>query len=146
MISPVNVRLDIPADIHYLGIITASLNELILAQPHIADAELLSHNIQLAVHEVSMNIIEHAYADLPGGRIALTLTIEPCADRSARRLIVELADTGPHSFDPAAIVAPNLDEPQVGGYGLFLARQLLDEVYYEARANEHYWRLTKNLE
>ena len=145
MTPPVVVHLDVPADILYLGIITASLNELIVAQSP-PQSDLLSHNIQLAVHEVCMNIIEHAYANQPGGRIALTLTVEPRPNTSARRLIVEIYDTGAHSFDPAAVAAPNLDVPQVGGYGLFLVQQLMDEMQYEPRRTDHRWRLVKDLE
>lgn len=145
MTSPIVVQLDVPADILYLGIITSSLNELIMAQP-LAEPELTSHNIQLAVHEVCMNIIEHAYANEPGGRIALTLTVEPPNGVQARRLIIELHDTGAHSFDPAAVAAPNLDVPQVGGYGLFLVQQLMDEMFYDPQPNDHRWRLVKNLE
>ncbi len=145
MTPPVAVHLDVPADSLYLGIITASLNELILAQS-LAEPELISHNIQLAVHEICMNIIEHAYADQPGGRIALTLTLEPRPNTSTRRLIVEIHDTGKHSFDPAVVAAPNLDVPQVGGYGLFLVQQLMDEMQYEPQPNDHRWRLVKDLE
>jgi len=145
MTSPIVIRLDVPADILYLGLVTCSLNELIMTQS-LAEPELISHNIQLAVHEVCMNIIEHAYANEPGGRIALTLTIEPPLGTQARRLIIELCDTGAHSFDPAAIAAPDLDVPQVGGYGLFLVQNLMDEVQYDPQPNDHRWRLVKYLE
>ncbi len=145
MTSPIVVQLDVPADMLYLGIVTASLNELLMAQP-LAQPELISHNIQLAVHEVCMNIIEHAYANQPGGRIALTLTVEPPSGVQASRLIVDLHDTGAHSFDPAAVAAPDLDVPQVGGYGLFLVQQLMDDMQYEPQPNEHRWRLVKYLE
>ena len=146
MKPPTVIHLDVPADVQCLSIITASLNEVIQAQPQLADRELISHNVQLAVHEIGMNIIEHAYADQADGRLALTLTLDTLAAGAGCRLIVEMIDTGAHSFDPAVVAAPNLDEPQVGGYGLFLARQLMDEVEYQIRATDHYWRLIKNLE
>ncbi len=140
------IQLDVPAEITYLGVIAACLNETVMTQPHLRDHVLFSHNLQLAVHEVGMNIIEHAYAQQCGGRITLTLTVEPAAPPASARLIIELQDTGAHSFDPAAVAAPNLDEPQEGGYGLFLVQHLMDEVSYESHAGGHGWRLIKNLE
>jgi len=138
------IKLDIPADIHYLGIVTASLAELLAAQPAGSAVDLLSHNMQLAVHEICVNVIEHAYGGSGNGRLALNLTIEPRDD--GRRLIVEVYDTAAHSFDPAGVAAPDLAEPQIGGYGLFLVQQLMDEVHYELRPDGHCWRLAKNLE
>ena len=41
------VRLDVPAEIESLSIMTAGLNELIRAQTGRADAELLSHNARM---------------------------------------------------------------------------------------------------
>jgi serine/threonine-protein kinase RsbW len=146
MNTPTVIHLEVPAEIACLGIITACLNELILAQPGLVEPELVSHNLQLAVHETCINVIEHAYADQLGGRLALTMIIEPQPDAPGSRLIVEIDDTSVSSFDPAAVAVLDLDEPQEGGYGLFLVQQLMDEVVYETRPDGHRWRLVKNLE
>ena len=61
-----------------------------------------------------------------------------------RRLTVELSDTG-MPFDATAVAPVNLESPQEGGYGLFLAEALMDEVHYERKAGRNIWRLTKRL-
>lgn len=141
MTTPVTVQLDIPADLKHLGIITACIAEVVLAQSDLPDAELVSHNVQLAVHEICTNIVQHAYGDQPGGRIRATvaLHLEP------RRITVDLSDTGRNTFDPAAVAAPSLEEAQVHGYGLFLARQLMDTLTYELQPGNNHWHLDKQL-
>lgn len=98
----------------------------------------LRYGVELAVHEVCTNIVEHAYAGAPG-RIRAALTLEP-----QRRLVVDLYDNG-RSFNATAVAEPNLDEPQTSGYGLFLVRNLMDEVTYRPHADGNHWRLIKEL-
>ena len=134
------VRLDLPATHKYLNVLGASLAEILARVEGLAERETSAYNVQLAVHEVCTNIVSHAYAGRSGGRIRVTLTLafEP------RRLIVELRDSG-IPFDLAAAPEPRLDEPQVHGYGLFLVRQLMDEVSYQSGARGNRWRLVKRL-
>lgn len=99
------------------------------------------YNIQLAVHEVCTNIVEHAYADGAPGAIVIDFAL---IASPARRLFVDICDKG-KPFDPAQIAPPDLNQPQEGGYGLFLADALMDEVSYERRGDENHWRLVKAL-
>ena len=81
------------------------------------------------------------YAGRDDGTIAVTLSF---AQAPRRTFEIELRDKG-RAFDPDAIPAPDLDEPQEGGYGLFLAKALLDELIYLQDADENVWRLNKLL-
>ncbi|MBM3152630.1 MAG: ATP-binding protein [Chloroflexi bacterium] len=91
--------------------------------------EAEAYAVQLAVDEACSNIIEHAYGAENGGEIECT-----CND-SGSRLTIILRDHG-KPFDPACIPTPNLkaglEKRQVGGLGLYLIRQLMDEVHYES--------------
>ena len=111
--------------------------EALLAGTGVAADE--SYNVQLAAHEVCTNQVDHAYQGQDGGSIHATLTLK----KRPRCLVVQLEDEG-QPFDPASAAAPNLDEPQEGGYGLFLAGALMDEVHYERRGETNCWRLVKN--
>jgi serine/threonine-protein kinase RsbW len=104
------------------------------------EPDMLIYTIQLAVQEICVNIVTHAYDGIAHGQIQVVMTL----DDISRRLVVELIDHG-HPFQPELVPAPPLDDIQEHGYGLFLARELLDEVHYEARANTNYWRLSKYL-
>jgi serine/threonine-protein kinase RsbW len=57
---------------------------------------------------------------------------------------VELRDTG-EAFDPADAAEPDLDGVQIHGYGLFLARSLMDEVSYRREQDSNLWQLVKRL-
>lgn len=63
-----------------------------------------------------------------------SVRIDVCLGRS--RVILEVADEG-RGFDPESVPDPtlpsNLQEP--GGRGLFLLRELMDEVEFNARGN-----------
>jgi serine/threonine-protein kinase RsbW len=87
-------------------------------------SEQAANEIRLAVSEACANVIEHAYRGEPGHVIDLHLEID------AVRLLVTIRDHG-EPFDLHAYRPPDLDTPQVSGYGVFLIRSLMDEVRYE---------------
>lgn len=134
------IRLDLPATHTYLHVLRACLGELLATIEGLADRPDVVHGLQLAVHEACINIVDHAYAGLNPGRIQITITLVSVS----RQLIIELEDTG-GSFDLAAIPEPDLVEGQIRGYGLFLIRQVMDEVVYEPLPQGNRWRLRKEL-
>ena len=133
------IRLDVPASARYLGVVGACIGEMLARVEGLNDGEALTYNMQLAVQEICVNIVKHAYGD-DGGRIALTLTIAA----PPLRLIVECHDGG-RSFDPARIPLPDLEHGQVNGYGLFLVHHLMDTVTYDPCPGHNRWRLVKYL-
>ena len=137
MTGPLIVRLDVPATFGDVRTIDSSIVQL-LRRAGETDEGML-YNMELAVHEICSNIVEHAYAGQPAGRIEVTLTL---SSRPHRELSVELRDTG-RPFDPGGIASVDLDVPQEGGYGLFLAEALMDEVQYERQKGRNVWRLSK---
>jgi serine/threonine-protein kinase RsbW len=135
-----SIYIDLPANLSYLSIISHALGEVLRYIEDLPDAEYTVYNLQLAVHEACTNIVEHAYANQPTGRIRTTITL----NHTPRRLVVELHDTG-QSFDITAVTVPDLDTPQEGGYGLFLIHSLMDEVSYLPQPDNNCWRLVKHL-
>ena len=138
--SPDTIRVDLPAVYTYLHVAGACIKEVLGQVPDLSDPATLSQRVVLAVHEILVNIVDHAYRDQPGGRIAVSLSI---ADEP-RRLLVELRDGG-LAFDIDAVPEPDLDAPQVHGYGIFLARSLLDSVSYTSTPGGNRWLLVKGL-
>lgn len=134
------IRLDLPATHAYLHVLRACLGGLLAGAEGLGERPDLVHSLQLAVHEACINIIDHAYAGMNPGRIQIAITLAG----ASRRLIVELEDTG-RSFDFASIPEPDLVEGQIRGYGLFLMRQVLDEIVYDSLPHGNRWRLTKEL-
>jgi len=99
--------------------------------------------LQMAVDEACSNIIEHAYGGEGKGDIVLECT--PKDDG----LQVKIVDFGV-AFEPESIAAPELDTPldtrSAGGLGLFLMRQLMDDVRFEFKPGENTLYLFKRLE
>jgi len=93
----------------------------------------LDHNatyaVELAVDEACSNIIDHAYAGENKGEIECTCSRAPDA------LIITLRDRG-RSFDPTQAPLPNVKGPlnrlKRRGVGIYLIRNMVDEIKYEA--------------
>ncbi len=134
------IRIDVPASHRYLNVLGGCIAELFSRIDGLHEPQVVSYNVQLAVQEICANIVSHAYQGLAPGRIAVSFTV----DQAPRRLVVDVRDTG-RSFDIDAVPEPNLEEAQIHGYGLFLVRQLMDEMVYTPQGNNNHWHLVKNL-
>jgi anti-sigma regulatory factor (Ser/Thr protein kinase) len=86
------------------------------------------NRIELAVDEACSNIIDHAYAGR-AGTITLEVSGEP-----RQQLTIVLVDQG-QPFDPGEVAeyvpTPSIDDAKVGGLGLHLMRQTMDQVCFE---------------
>lgn len=91
------------------------------------------YSIQLAADEASTNIIEHAYAGVRDGKIEIDCSV------TDKELKIVMHDNG-KPFDPSSVPEPNvkaeLSERKIGGLGMYLMRQLMDEVNYESSSEE----------
>lgn len=134
------IELDLPATHKYLNVIGPCISAMLARSEGVADLETVAYNIELGVHEICTNIVDHAYDNQPHGRIKVKMTLPP----DSSRFVVELQDTG-QNFDPTLVPSPDLNEVKVRGYGLFLAQSLLDAVNYDPHLNKNVWQLIKNL-
>jgi len=86
------------------------------------------NRIELAVDEACSNIINHAYGGRPG-----EIIMDVCGE-SKRQMTIVLIDRG-KPFDPDGVeeYAPcaSLDDARIGGLGLHLMRQTMDQVCFE---------------
>ena len=130
------IRLELPADTKYLALIDACITATCARAA--GDWETLAQEVELAVHEACTNIMLHAYAGQQHGRITMQLAL------SGEHMTIELFDQGT-SFDPDLVAEPHLGEAQVNGFGLFLMRQLMDEVSYQAGPDCNHLRMSKRL-
>ncbi|MFH1084612.1 MAG: ATP-binding protein [Chloroflexota bacterium] len=115
------VQLSFQADIKYLGLAAAVVQELCELTPGLSLSAV--YNIQLAVDEALVNIIEHAYGGRPGG------VVEMSGEIQRDRLVITLCDRGA-SFDPTQVPLPDPSAPRAHGFGMYLMRKLMDEVSY----------------
>lgn len=99
-------------------------------------------SVNVALDELLSNELSHGMA----GRHAASLTLGMELDQE--RLTVTLASDGA-PFDPLGRPAPDTTVPvrerKVGGLGLHLVRELMDEVRYERRNGQNVVVLVKRL-
>ena len=88
----------------------------------------LIFNLNLVLEEAVSNVILYAYPKETQQEIVLT------ANKSDKNLIFVLSDTG-KAFDPTQVpdadVTLSAEERQIGGLGIFLIRQIMNEVKYQ---------------
>lgn len=86
----------------------------------------LFFELQLAVEEACANVIEHAYNG-KGGDLAIAFAT------CGHDVVITLRDHG-RPFAPEAVVAPDMSLPltrrRVGGLGMHLMSELMDEVQF----------------
>jgi serine/threonine-protein kinase RsbW len=82
-----------------------------------------AHDVLVAFSEACANAYRHAYDGRRDGRIEIDVRHE------AGELEVRVRDFG-RSFDPEGVPEPEFEDPREGGYGVFLMRNLMDDVRF----------------
>ena len=97
-------------------------------------------DLKLAVDEACTNIIEHGYKGMDPGSIILSFRIE------SDRILVQITDFG-HIFEPAEAPKPDveaaLEDRPLGGLGLYLIYQTMDNIDYESSEEGNTLTFTK---
>jgi len=91
------------------------------------------NKVVLAVDEAVANIIKHAYQQESTGSIVIEVTFD------AERFEISVLDSG-NQFDPNDIkdvdIMKHVKEGRKTGLGIFIMRQIMDEVQYNFREGE----------
>jgi anti-sigma regulatory factor (Ser/Thr protein kinase) len=128
-------RLTIKADTLSVRQVTDWLMRLLA--PAGPESAALQDRVELAIHEVCVNIVDHSYGPdhIPH---ADDITIEGAMDQAA--VWIWMWDRG-SSFDFGAVRRPVPGIPQVRGYGLVIVEQLASELHYVRENNTNIWSL-----
>ena len=96
--------------------------------------------ILVATEEPLMNSISYAYPD-QSGNIEISFAWE-----EGRGFVIQLVDWG-IPFDPLSLPMPDIDTPmeerKVGGLGIYMMRQIMDEVAYRREGDCNVLTLVK---
>jgi anti-sigma regulatory factor (Ser/Thr protein kinase) len=100
------------------------------------------HELYLALDELVANVAHYAYEAGATRHIALDL------ERRPETLRVTITDRG-RAFNPLTNVRPPRDVPieelEIGGLGIFLVTQMVDEARYRRRDGKNVLTLVKRL-
>ena len=103
----------------------------------------LNMPINLALEEIVSNVMLYAYPQDKSGQVMVE-----CAKEDGR-LVFTITDSG-KPFDPTqreeADITLSAEEREIGGLGIHLVRQLMDEVYYQREDNKNILTLIKRYE
>lgn len=127
------ITLELPAETGALRLVGPWLRALLTYSGE-EQPEAIAERLDLALQEVCVNVVEHAYDGQEGGRIRLDYE-----RREGHRFTV--SDTGA-PFDPTERPEVDLDTPTEGGYGLHLIDELCDTFAYERRDGRNRWTLS----
>jgi len=116
-------EMTIESDSSKIPSISASLEEVMHTHGFSSEDIL---DTQLAVEEIITNIINHGYKNA-GGEIVIYCRI------NFNQAEVRIRDDAPR-FDPLSLPEPELngtiENRKIGGLGIFLVRQVMDEISY----------------
>jgi serine/threonine-protein kinase RsbW len=85
--------------------------------------------ISLAVDEALCNIINHGYGKRADGRIWMNIWIIESSTPTIKIIIEDRAK----QVDPKTIRSRDLDDIRPGGLGVYIIREIMDQVTYEQR-------------
>ena len=99
--------------------------------------------IDLAVEEIFVNIANYAYAPDTG---KVSVQVEKSGEPLAVSII--FSDNG-KPYNPLEKPDPDItlsaDEREIGGYGIFMTKKVMDGISYEYQDGQNILKLTKNL-
>jgi len=100
-------------------------------------------DLKLAVDEACTNIITHGYKGMDPGSIILSFRIE------SDRILVQITDFG-HVFEPVEAPKPDveaaLEDQELGGLGLYLIYQTMDNIDYQCSEDGNTLTFTKYID
>ena len=100
-------------------------------------------SLNLAMEEAVVNVMNYAY---PAGTLG---NVDIDAKFADGRLTFVLSDSG-KPFDPTQASEPDLtlqaEDRPIGGLGIFLVRQIMDQVEYQYRDGKNILTLSKNIQ
>ena len=122
---------------------SSEIIEYLMASPDIPADEGLQFKIRLSIEEAVENVVNYAYQDGIGWLEAGT-----SIDNDGLRLTIELRDAG-IPFNPLDKPDPDItlsaEERQIGGLGIFLCKQLMDDINYRYENGNNILTMSKKL-
>ena len=117
--------------------------ECLMSSPDMPTDEDLRFKIRLSIEETVENVVQYAYKDSIGW-----MEVETNLDDKGFMLTVTLKDAG-KKFNPLEMPDPDvnlpLEEREIGGLGIFLCKQFMDEVEYHYEDGCNILTMKKNI-
>ncbi len=97
----------------------------------------------VCIDEIFSNIVKYSYKR-PNEYVSVRIEIDERGDRNFVKVI--FVDTGPR-FNPLDQAAPDVtlsaEEREIGGLGIFMVREMMDDLQYEYKSLANWLTLVK---
>ena len=124
------------AELEHLVILIDEVTEELQLDPEIG------MSLNLALEEVVSNVILYAYPEGTNG------TVQIVANSDGQVLAFTITDQG-KAFDPTQVkeadITLSAEERSIGGLGIFIVNQIMDNVSYRRENGQNILMLTKRL-
>jgi serine/threonine-protein kinase RsbW len=104
--------------------------------------DAIAFKVNLAIEEIVTNIIKYGYEGSEDGNIHIDL------QKNVNSIFIQVADSA-KEFDPLQREDPDttlsLNERKIGGLGIFFAKELMDTMDYDRKADRNILTMTKSL-
>ena len=124
------------AELEHLVILIDEVTEELQLAPEIG------MSLNLALEEVVSNVILYAYPEGTNG------TVQIVANSDGQVLVFTITDQG-KAFDPTQVkeadITLSAEERAIGGLGIFIVNQIMDNVSYRRENGQNILMLTKRL-
>lgn len=132
--------LTLPNNVEFIPQLAAFIEEV--TESHGIDPSVMM-SINLALEEAVVNVMNYAYPEGTLGEIDISVTF------SGGSITFTIQDTGT-PFDPTKVSNPDTslsaEERPIGGLGIYLVRELMDEVSYCYENNHNILTLKKKIQ
>ena len=107
---------------------TAEIIEYLMSSPDMPTDDDLRFKLRLSIEETVENVVQYAYKDGIGW-----MEVGTALEKNGLTLTITLKDAG-KPFNPLEKSDPDinlpLEEREIGGLGIYLCKQFMDEVLY----------------
>lgn len=137
--NTIEVDIKVPNKTRYLSLI-GKIGEDIAREleRYSGDKEVLAYHLNLVLTEAMVNAIKHAGPKEPEQMVRIVISLH------RDDLTIRVYDDG-QGFDINSIPAPNFEELEDRGRGIFLIRSLMDSVCYRKNCKENILEMKKKL-
>ncbi len=138
---PLRFTASVPGELRFRDLVGSMVRAVCLRVERDAGCAGLEWRLMSAYNEAFNNIVEHAYAVVPG-EVEVVLLVDD------NKVVLRMVDQGDgFNFHDAGAsdTVPELDSLSEGGMGLFIIRNAMSSVTYERRQDKNLLTMTKTL-
>lgn len=125
--------LEVPNELESLRVAASFTDAVLRELGDVPDKARLLHDLALVSSEALTNALRHGTT---GAAVRLAYAFD------AEGIEISVTDHG-EGFDLDGVALPNFDENPEGGYGIYIARAIMNEVRYERADDGNHLILTK---